>query len=90
MWRRATRKTRCAGFDVIIAKPVQQQVHNETIAHLLLDDRPVPAAGTSRQPSLPAAIREEIGSHFDPDVVEAFTAIEDQLRAVAESLADGY
>jgi len=36
-----------------------------------------------------AIIREGRGTHFDPDVADAFLAIQDQFHAIAEAHADG-
>ncbi len=54
----------------------------------LISVRPYKAGRTHQEAA--ASIREERGTHFDPDVVDAFIAIEDQIRTVAETLADGY
>jgi putative two-component system response regulator len=35
-----------------------------------------------------AIIREGRGSHFDPDVVDAFLAVQDQFQAIAARFAD--
>ncbi len=35
-----------------------------------------------------AIINEGRGSHFDPDVVDAFLEIEETIKAVAKELAD--
>ena len=35
-----------------------------------------------------AIIKEGNGSHFDPDIVEAFCQIEDQVQKIAKSFAD--
>ncbi len=35
-------------------------------------------------------IQEGAGSHFDPDIVEAFLAIQDEFRGIAARYADAY